>query len=286
MSDPQAQAAPEPQAPQAPTAPEPPAQAQQSSGGGGFFESFVQDFAEQMGVEWSDLELTDGPWLEQSQIGWRVHNAGNKDVPSHNIFIRISDGNGTIVEKDESKSEKVGPEEYKDFHLTVDDFNKKVQAELEMRGDSERMLSEDGRYRFDLFVDTASGYDKAGSVEFGVEVDEAAGAKKTKTHERRERIERKKREDGDGEDFDDPESEDVRHLQERLQKLGYYSGQVDGRYGDSTEEAVAAFKMYQGLNVDGKIVGERTWAALNTMSDEHDDADAPTKFRKAKGFTY
>ena len=44
----------------------------------------------------------------------------------------------------------------------------------------------------------------------------------------------------------------VRELQERLKKLGYYTGSVDGRYGESTAAAVMAFQLRNNLTVDGK----------------------------------
>ena len=44
----------------------------------------------------------------------------------------------------------------------------------------------------------------------------------------------------------------VRKLQERLKKLGYYAGSVDGTFGDATEAAVMAFQLQNNLTVDGK----------------------------------
>ena len=44
----------------------------------------------------------------------------------------------------------------------------------------------------------------------------------------------------------------VRKLQERLKKLGYYTGSVDGSFGDATEAAVMAFQLQNNLTVDGK----------------------------------
>ncbi|MGH9116967.1 MAG: peptidoglycan-binding domain-containing protein [Acidimicrobiales bacterium] len=270
----------EPAAPAAPAAP-----AQQSGGGGGFFDSFVADFAEQMGVEWSELQLTDGPWLEVDKIGWRVHNSGNTDVPSHNVFIRIADSSGTLLEKEESRSEPVGADQYKDFEFSLTDFNTKLEAEHQMQGGGGAMPSEWEVYRFDLFVDTSSGYDKGGSIEFGVELEEAKAT--AGQHEKRGRVERKERKDYDAdEDFADEESPDVRHLQERLHELGYYQGQVDGRFGDATEEALAWFKADNSLSANGKVVGERTWEVLNLRWDEKNDEAAGGNFRKVKGFRY
>ena len=49
----------------------------------------------------------------------------------------------------------------------------------------------------------------------------------------------------------------VRTLQQRLKTLGYYSGSVDGKYGDGTEQAVIAFQQANGLSADG-VAGTRT----------------------------
>lgn len=44
----------------------------------------------------------------------------------------------------------------------------------------------------------------------------------------------------------------VRALQERLKKLGYLKGSVDGSYGEATRAAVLAFQQNNGLTADGK----------------------------------
>jgi hypothetical protein len=54
---------------------------------------------------------------------------------------------------------------------------------------------------------------------------------------------------------------EVTKLQENLQKLGFYSSQIDGQFGPRTKQAVIAFQKSQQLTADG-IVGERTWAKL------------------------
>jgi hypothetical protein len=51
-------------------------------------------------------------------------------------------------------------------------------------------------------------------------------------------------------------------LQEALQQAGYDPGAVDGDYGPSTSQAVAAFQTTEGLTVDG-IAGAETLAALS-----------------------
>lgn len=55
---------------------------------------------------------------------------------------------------------------------------------------------------------------------------------------------------------------EVRNLQYALAEKGYYSGTVDGSYGDATTQAVKAFQRRQGLTpVDG-VAGEKTLTAL------------------------
>lgn len=53
----------------------------------------------------------------------------------------------------------------------------------------------------------------------------------------------------------------VRTLQQRLKELGYYSGSVDGDFGDGTEQAVIAFQKANGLNADG-VAGTQTITKL------------------------
>ena len=48
------------------------------------------------------------------------------------------------------------------------------------------------------------------------------------------------------------ESEQVKTLQKRLKDLGYYHGNVDGKYGDETQASVMAFQLRNNLTVDGK----------------------------------
>jgi N-acetylmuramoyl-L-alanine amidase len=53
----------------------------------------------------------------------------------------------------------------------------------------------------------------------------------------------------------------VSRLQRRLQARGFYSGMIDGGFGDETEAAVQAAQRQAGLEVDG-IVGPATWDAI------------------------
>ena len=54
---------------------------------------------------------------------------------------------------------------------------------------------------------------------------------------------------------------EVKTLQTALQKLGFYTGAVDGVYGKGTAAAVRAFQSASGLKADG-IAGPKTLAAL------------------------
>ena len=55
--------------------------------------------------------------------------------------------------------------------------------------------------------------------------------------------------------------DDVKALQEKLTKLGYSCGTIDGAYGTQTYAAVMAFQGDHGLEADG-IAGEKTQTAL------------------------
>lgn len=59
--------------------------------------------------------------------------------------------------------------------------------------------------------------------------------------------------------------EEVRKIQERLKKWGYYTGNVDGIYGSQTKKAVEYFQRKNGLSVDG-IAGPKTLAAIGISS--------------------
>ncbi|MCD8377021.1 MAG: spore cortex-lytic enzyme [Oscillospiraceae bacterium] len=59
--------------------------------------------------------------------------------------------------------------------------------------------------------------------------------------------------------------EQVRVIQDKLQRWGYYDGSVDGVYGSATEAAVRYFQRSNGLTEDG-VVGAATLKALG-MSD-------------------
>ena len=59
--------------------------------------------------------------------------------------------------------------------------------------------------------------------------------------------------------------EEVRQIQTKLKRWGYYNASVDGIYGKETENAVIYFQKKNGLSVDG-ICGTRTLAAMGITS--------------------
>ena len=58
----------------------------------------------------------------------------------------------------------------------------------------------------------------------------------------------------------------VKKVQKKLKKLGYYSGNIDGDYGNGTKKAVKSFQKDNGIKQDG-TVGDKTWAALTDRLD-------------------
>lgn len=60
---------------------------------------------------------------------------------------------------------------------------------------------------------------------------------------------------------------EVRQIQEKLKRWGYYNGNVDGIYGSQTTAAVKAFQKKNGLSVDG-IAGSQTLAAMGITSNQ------------------
>ena len=52
-------------------------------------------------------------------------------------------------------------------------------------------------------------------------------------------------------------------IQQALKNAGYYNGNVDGKIGPGTRNAVKAFQRDNGLEADG-VVGHRTWVKLKS----------------------
>jgi peptidoglycan hydrolase-like protein with peptidoglycan-binding domain len=50
-------------------------------------------------------------------------------------------------------------------------------------------------------------------------------------------------------------------IQTALKKAGFYGGEVDGKVGPKTKDAVKEFQKANGLKVDGKV-GAQTWSKL------------------------
>lgn len=59
--------------------------------------------------------------------------------------------------------------------------------------------------------------------------------------------------------------DEVRQIQTKLKRWGYYSGNIDGIYGSQTLSAVKWFQSKNGLVVDG-IAGPKTLAAMGIFS--------------------
>lgn len=82
-------------------------------------------------------------------------------------------------------------------------------------------------------------------------------------------------------------------VQQKLKELGYYTGSVDGVYGQGTRSAVIAFQKANGLTADG-IVGAKTAKALgitlNTQQVSQSSSDlyllAKTVYAEARGEPY
>jgi murein L,D-transpeptidase YcbB/YkuD len=58
----------------------------------------------------------------------------------------------------------------------------------------------------------------------------------------------------------------TREIQEALKNAGFYQGNVDGKTGPQTKEAIREVQRVHGLTDDG-VVGKQTWAKLKAYSD-------------------
>ncbi len=61
------------------------------------------------------------------------------------------------------------------------------------------------------------------------------------------------------------QGEEVKQIQTKLKRWGYYNGSIDGIYGSKTLEAVKYFQRKNGLTVDG-IAGSATLKAMGIFS--------------------
>ncbi len=55
----------------------------------------------------------------------------------------------------------------------------------------------------------------------------------------------------------------TRQVQQALKNAGFYQGNVDGKMGPMTKEAVKEFQRVHGLKDDG-VVGKQTWTKLSS----------------------
>ncbi len=63
-------------------------------------------------------------------------------------------------------------------------------------------------------------------------------------------------------------------MQARLQQLGYYQGELDGKYYEETQASVKVFQLQHGLDADG-IAGEITLRVLNSQQAQPYRQEAP-----------
>lgn len=68
---------------------------------------------------------------------------------------------------------------------------------------------------------------------------------------------------------------EVRSIQEKLKRWGYYTGNVDGIYGSRTVSAVKKFQQKNGLSVDG-IAGPKTLSAMGIQSGSGSSSSSTT----------
>lgn len=54
-------------------------------------------------------------------------------------------------------------------------------------------------------------------------------------------------------------------IQRALRKAGYYQGEIDGKVGSGTKQAIRNFQRDNGLKTDG-ICGRQTWARLESFA--------------------
>ena len=67
--------------------------------------------------------------------------------------------------------------------------------------------------------------------------------------------------------------DEVRQIQTKLKRWGYYSGNIDGIYGTQTLNAVKYFQRKNGLAVDG-IAGPKTLAAMGIMNSSNSSSSS------------
>jgi peptidoglycan hydrolase-like protein with peptidoglycan-binding domain len=86
---------------------------------------------------------------------------------------------------------------------------------------------------------------------------------------------------GRGQRDDKSGDSDVHTTQEALKETGHYQGEVDGKFGPQTQEAVKKFQKENGLKEDG-IVGPKTKAKMQEKLKEKAEKAAGEKAEAAK----
>ena len=67
--------------------------------------------------------------------------------------------------------------------------------------------------------------------------------------------------------------EEVKQIQTKLKRWGYYTGNIDGIYGTKTVEAVKYFQRKNGLTADG-IAGQATLKAMGLSSSNNNSSSS------------
>ena len=67
--------------------------------------------------------------------------------------------------------------------------------------------------------------------------------------------------------------DEVKQIQEKLKRWGYYSGSVDGIFGSKTLTAVKSFQKKNGLTVDG-IAGPKTLQAMGIFNQSNNSSSS------------
>ena len=66
--------------------------------------------------------------------------------------------------------------------------------------------------------------------------------------------------------------DEVKQIQEKLKRWGYYKGNIDGVYGSKTLEAVKSFQRKNGLTVDG-VAGTKTLNAMGIYNSQNSSSN-------------
>lgn len=78
--------------------------------------------------------------------------------------------------------------------------------------------------------------------------------------------------------------EEVKKLQVKLQKLGFYLGDIDGSFGPITQKAVMSYQSQNNLQIDG-IAGQKTMAHLNYNKNKKGKTLATVKIKQVSSYS-